>query len=100
MLDTQQITQLHDDYMTSNYPRFPVAMVRGNGSFLWDADDNHYLDLFAGFGAGLLGHAHPELVEAVQHQAKQLWHPGNLFHSEPQTRLAQAISTVTQCPMH
>jgi acetylornithine/N-succinyldiaminopimelate aminotransferase len=90
--ETSEIIQRHEDFMTLNYPRYPVAMVRGQGSFLWDAEGNHYLDLFAGFGAGLLGHAHRELVEAITEQASKLWHPGNLFHSEPQTKAAELIS--------
>jgi len=89
---TQEITQRHDAFMTLNYPRYPVAMERGQGCFLWDQEGNHYLDLFCGFGAGLLGHAHPELVATIKEQADKLWHAGNLFHSEPQTKLAEAIS--------
>jgi acetylornithine/N-succinyldiaminopimelate aminotransferase len=88
---SEQIIDRHDRYMTINYGRYPIAMVRGEGSRLWDAEGREYLDLFSGFGAGILGHCHPDLVEAVTQQAKLLWHPGNLLHSEPQTHLAQAI---------
>lgn len=89
---TDQIIQRHDRYMSINYGRSPIAMVRGQGAKLWDANDNQYLDLFAGFGASLLGHCHPDLVTAVTDQARKLWHVGNLFHTEPQTRLAKYIS--------
>ena len=78
--------------MCTNYPRYPIAIVRGEGCDLYDAEGKHYLDLFAGFGAGLLGHCHPKLVDAVSEQARRLWHPGNLFHSEPQTQAAEAIA--------
>jgi len=88
---TQQIIGLHDRAMSINYGRYPVAMVRGEGSTLVDAEGKTYLDLFAGFGASVLGHCHKDLVHAVNEQARKLWHVGNLFHTEPQTRAAEAI---------
>jgi acetylornithine/N-succinyldiaminopimelate aminotransferase len=82
----------HDRVVSPNYLRQPVAMVRGEGATLWDAEGGAYLDLFAGFGAGLLGHCHPDLVQAVTEQAQKLWHVGNLLHTEPQVRLAEHIA--------
>ncbi len=82
----------HDRHMCLNYPRYPIVIERGQGCHLYDTQGREYLDLFAGFGAGLLGHCHGDLVRAVQEQAKRLWHPGNLLHSEPQTRVAEAIA--------
>ena len=88
---TQEIIARHDDFLSMNYPRYAIAMVRGEGSTLWDADGKRYTDLFAGFGAGILGHCHGDLVRIVTEQANTLWHAGNLFHTEPQTLLAEAI---------
>jgi len=88
---TESIRAAHDRAMTHNYPRFPIVMARGENAWLWYQEGRRYLDLFAGFGASILGHAHPELVRAVTEQAGKLWHPGNLFHTEPQTRAADAI---------
>ena len=90
--DSKDIVHRHDDFMSANYPRYPVAFVSGEGCRLTDADGERYLDLFAGFGAPVLGHCHPDLVEAVTEQAQRLWHVGNLFHTEPQTLAAEAIS--------
>ena len=90
--NTQAILDRHDAHLSLNYPRYPVAMVRGRGAMLEDAEGKSYLDLFAGFGAPVLGHCHPDLVEAVTQQAQRLWHVGNLFHTEPQTRVAEAIA--------
>lgn len=90
---TQAIIDRHDNFMSINYGRYPIAMTEGNGSTLRDADGKQYLDLFAGFGAPVLGHCHPDLVDAVTQQARKLWHVGNLFHTEPQTLAAEAIST-------
>src|SRR6185295_19076740 len=76
----------------ANYARQPVAMVRGEGSNLWDSDGKKYLDLFAGFGGCVLGHCHPALVAAVTEQSKKLWHVGNTFWSEPQIEFAERLN--------
>ena len=67
-------------------------MERGEGSYVWDADGKRYLDLFAGFGGGVLGHAHPDLVQAAVEQAAKLWHVGNTFYTEPQIELAERLN--------
>jgi predicted acetylornithine/succinylornithine family transaminase len=80
-------------HLIENYGRLPVAMARGSGAHIWDADGRKYLDFFAGFGgAGVAGHCHPRIVEAVQTQAETLLCHGNLFTSEPQVELAKAIT--------
>lgn len=89
---TRTIIDRHDQCMSINYGRYPIAMALGKGVMLHDAEGKGYLDLFAGFGASILGHCHDDLVQALGDQAQKLWHPGNLFHTEPQTRLAQAIA--------
>jgi len=89
---TQAIIDRHDAFMSINYGRYPVAITEGQGVTLRDAEGKEYLDLFAGFGAPVLGHCHRDLVNAITEQAQKLWHVGNLFHTEPQTRAAEAIS--------
>ncbi|WP_428389674.1 aspartate aminotransferase family protein [Mucisphaera sp.] len=88
---TQELIGRHDAVLTPNYGRFPVAIVRGEGSHLYDVEGKRYIDLFAGFGAPVIGHCHPDLVKAVTEQAKRLWHVGNLLHTEPQVRAAEFI---------
>lgn len=78
--------------MTLNYPRYTVTMTEGLGCNLKDSTGKQYLDLFAGFGAGILGHCHPDLVAAATRQVNKLWHVGNLLHTEPQTQLAEHIA--------
>ena len=81
-------------YLIANYGRLSVAMVRGEGSRIWDADGKEYLDFFAGFGmGGVGGHCHPAIVEAVSQQARKLMSCGNLFTNAPQVELAQAITS-------
>lgn len=78
--------------LIQNYARQPIVMQRGEGSWLWDASGKRYLDLFAGFGGAVLGHAHPALVAAVCEQAGILWHVGNTFHTQPQIELAEKLN--------
>jgi len=87
-----EIIDLYRQYVIGNYTRYPVCLVRGEGSFVWDAEGNRYLDFFPGWGCGLLGHCPPRVVEAVREQVGQLIHVPNTWYTEPQGLLAQALS--------
>jgi predicted acetylornithine/succinylornithine family transaminase len=78
-------------YLANTYARFPVVLVRGRGDRLWDSDGKEYLDFAAGIAVDVLGHCHPKVVEAIKTQAETLLHVSNLYHIEPQIRLAQAL---------
>jgi predicted acetylornithine/succinylornithine family transaminase len=82
-------------YVIGNYTRYPVCLVRGEGSRVWDDEGNCYLDFFPGWGCGLLGHCPPRVVEAVRRQVGELIHVPNTWHTEPQALLAEALSTRT-----
>jgi acetylornithine/N-succinyldiaminopimelate aminotransferase len=77
------------------YARNPVEFVRGEGSRLWDADGNEYLDFLAGISVVQIGHCHPALVAAITEQAGRLMHVGNLFYTEPGIRLAERLSELS-----
>ncbi len=79
-------------YVIPNYRRFPVCLVRGEGSWIWDAEGHRYLDFFPGWGCNLLGHCPPRVVEAVREQVGQLIHVPNTWYMEPQGELALALS--------
>ena len=79
-------------YVIPNYRRFPVCLVRGEGSWVWDAEGHRYLDLFPGWGCNLLGHCPPRVVEAVREQVGQLIHVPNTWYMEPQGGFARALS--------
>lgn len=88
-----ELIELSNEYLIPNYGARIRAMVRGEGSRIWDADGNEYLDFFAGFGAnGVVGHCHPKIVQAVKDQAEKLFAHGNLFTSQPQVELARMIT--------
>jgi predicted acetylornithine/succinylornithine family transaminase len=92
---SQQTIDQYQRYVIGNYTRYPVCLVRGDGSYVWDAEGHRYLDLFPGWGCGLLGHCPPRVVAAVQEQVAQLIHVPNTWYTEPQGQLAQALSERT-----
>ncbi len=73
------------------YARAPLTFVRGEGSWLVDADNRRYLDMGGGIAVNILGHAHPELVSVLQEQATQLWHTSNLYNIPNQQALADRL---------
>ena len=91
-LSSKDIIGLFDRYVIGNYRRFPVALVRGEGVYVWDAEGNRYLDLFPGWGCNLLGHCPPRVVEAVREQVGRLIHVPNTWYTELQGLWAQALS--------
>jgi acetylornithine/N-succinyldiaminopimelate aminotransferase len=80
------------DHLMPTYARYPVRFVRGEGARLWDDEGNEYLDFLAGISVSSVGHCHPRVVEAIRAQAGELIHVGNLFYTEPMTRLAERLA--------
>jgi acetylornithine/N-succinyldiaminopimelate aminotransferase len=78
--------------MVDIYGCLPLAFARGEGSWLYDADDNRYLDFFCGLAVTSLGHKHPGVVRAICEQAEKLTHVSNVFHTEPGARLLERLS--------
>ncbi len=88
---SQPTIDLFDQYVIPNYRRYPIALVRGEGSYVWDADDNRYLDLFPGWGCNILGYSPPGLVQAIQEQAARLIHIPNTWYIEQQGQFARFL---------
>ncbi len=84
--------ELFHQYVIPNYGRFPVALVRGEGSQVWDDQGNCYLDFFPGWGCNLLGHCPAPIVKAVQEQVGQLIHVPNTWYMEAQGQWAKLLS--------
>jgi predicted acetylornithine/succinylornithine family transaminase len=91
-MSSEEVTQLFRRYVIPNYTRYPVTLVRGEESYVWDAEGNRYLDFFPGWGCNLLGHCPPAVVEAVREQVGRLIHVPNTWYTEAQGRWAQALS--------
>ena len=83
--------ELERKYLFQNYGRQPIVLERGEGSRVWDADGNEYLDFVGGLSVTSLGHAHPVVVEAAAKQAAQLIHVSNLYYTTPMIELAELL---------
>jgi len=92
MLDSKGTIALFDQYVIGNYTRYPVSLVRGSGSEIWDAEGKRYVDFFPGWGCGLFGHCPKPIVEAVQKQVAQLIHVPNTWYTELQGTWAKLLS--------
>ncbi|GAB1256406.1 aspartate aminotransferase family protein [Aurantivibrio plasticivorans] len=77
------------------YARIDTLFVRGEGTRLWDTEGKEYLDALAGIAVCGLGHAHPKVSKAICDQAHTITHTSNLFHNEPQQRLAKALCALS-----
>ncbi|MFE3283577.1 acetylornithine transaminase, partial [Streptomyces sp. NPDC059233] len=77
--------------LTNNYGTPALALVRGEGAQVWDADGRQYTDFVGGIAVNALGHAHPAIVEAVTTQIQSLGHVSNLFASEPVIALGERL---------
>jgi acetylornithine/N-succinyldiaminopimelate aminotransferase len=94
-MTSTEVVGLFQRYVIGNYTRYPVCLTRGEGSYVWDAEGNRYLDLFPGWGCGLLGHCPPRVVRALQEQVAELIHVPNTWYTEAQGQLAKALSERT-----
>jgi acetylornithine/N-succinyldiaminopimelate aminotransferase len=94
-MTVSELQALERDYLMPTYGRNPVEFVRGEGTRLWDAEGNEYLDFLSGISVTQLGHCHPAVVEALTRQAETLMHVGNLYYTEPQMRLAERLSKLS-----
>ena len=91
MTATEQLQNRYAAAMMLNYGLPPLALARGEGCVVWDADGHSYLDLVGGIAVSALGHAHPAVVAAVTDQAGRLMHISNLYLHEPQVLLAERL---------
>ena len=87
----EEIVARERQYLLPTYNRYPLAIERGKGIFVWDYDGRRYLDLLGGLGVNALGHAHPRIVKIIRRQAAQLIHISNLYYNEYQGQLAERL---------
>ncbi len=92
-MGNEDFVSLGSKYVFNTYGRTPIMLVKGSGCRVVDSNGKKYLDFIAGIAACTLGHAHPVLAKAISDQAQTLIHVSNLFHIEPQIRLAELLVT-------
>jgi acetylornithine/N-succinyldiaminopimelate aminotransferase len=90
-VSTDKLIEESKKYLMNTYGRYPVVFVRGRGTKLYDSEGKEYTDFLAGISVNNLGHCHQKVVVAVQKQAQKLMHVSNLFHIEPQIKLAKLL---------
>ena len=91
MSHTERLQDRFARALMGNYGTPPVALTRGKGCLVWDADGREYTDLIAGIAVSSLGHAHPAITEAVTRQVNSIAHTSNLFLHEGEIALAERL---------
>jgi acetylornithine/N-succinyldiaminopimelate aminotransferase len=87
-MDAKQLTER---YIFNTYKRYPLAIQRARGSWVWDDKGRKYLDFFSGLAVSGVGHNMPGVVAAIKAQAGKLLHTSNLYYTEPAGRLAEQL---------
>ncbi|MGW4715358.1 acetylornithine transaminase [Nocardia sp. NPDC004260] len=90
-MSTAELQQRWSAALMNNYGTPKVALVRGAGAVVYDADGKRYVDFLGGIAVNSLGHAHPAILEAVTQQLGTLGHVSNLYASEPVVELAERL---------
>lgn len=90
-----KIKELETTYLLQNYGRYPLALERGKGVYVYDPEGKKYLDLLSGIGVNSLGHNHPRITKVIRDQSAKLLHTSNLYYHEYQGRLAKKLVEVS-----
>jgi acetylornithine/N-succinyldiaminopimelate aminotransferase len=91
----KDIIQLTEKHVAGTYGRYPIALVKGKGCKVWDKSGKQYIDFVSGLAVDNLGHCHPAVVSAIKKQAEKLIHVSNLYHIEPQSQLAEKLTSLS-----
>ncbi|SPF38090.1 Acetylornithine aminotransferase [Candidatus Desulfosporosinus infrequens] len=90
-LSTEAIIELGKNVVMNTYGRLPMTIVKGDGAWVWDAEEKRYLDFLTGLAVNSLGHSHPAIVRAIQEQAQEILHTSNLYWIPNQVALAERL---------
>lgn len=90
-MDLKKTLEESHRYLFNTYNRFPVVLIKGRGTKVWDSEGKEYIDFLGGVAVNILGHCHPKVVVAIQKQAQRLIHVSNFYHIEPQIKLAKLL---------
>jgi acetylornithine/N-succinyldiaminopimelate aminotransferase len=90
-MNSQEWMALSEKVVAHTYARYPVVLVKGKGTRVWDVEGKEYLDFVAGLAVCNLGHCHPKVVKAIQDQAEKLIHVSNFYYIQPQIELADLL---------
>src|SRR5437763_13670 len=93
-LESTQIMETEDRYQIHLYNKRGIALVRGDGVYLWDEDGTRYLDMMSNYGVNILGHSHPAVTAAIAGQAGTLLSCHQSFFNDVRARLLSLLSTL------
>ncbi len=93
-MNFEEIKVLEDRYQVETYTKMPIAVERGQGSWVWTSDGEKYLDLYGGHAVCATGHSHPHVVDAIREQAEKVLFYSNLVYSEIRGRAAEKLVAV------
>jgi acetylornithine/N-succinyldiaminopimelate aminotransferase len=91
----KNIIKLTEKHVAGTYGRYPIALIKGKGCKVWDKSGKQYTDFVSGLAVDNLGHCHPAVVSAIKKQAGTLIHVSNLYHIEPQSQLAEMLTSLS-----
>src|SRR5215216_6893866 len=89
----------HKEYLfpaVSMYYQEPIALVKGDGNYVWDDQGRRYLDAFGGVLTVSVGHANPKVVNAIVEQVKKISHTSTLYANQPQGDLAEKLASIAR----
>ena len=95
---TTQIQEIEDQYTSGLYTKRPLVIVRGQGAHVWDADGNEYIDCVGGQGAANIGHANPQVAQAIAAQAATLISCPEMFYNDRRAALEQKLCLLSGFP--
>jgi len=88
--------EIEEKHSSGTYGNWPIALSHGKGAFVWDTDNNKFLDLGSGLGVIGIGHASKDIAEAITEQAEQLTHAVNGYYASPvRARFLEKLSSIT-----
>jgi acetylornithine aminotransferase/acetylornithine/N-succinyldiaminopimelate aminotransferase len=93
-MTTAETIEIENELEIPTYSKMPMALVRGEGAYVWDSDGTRYLDFYGGHCVSILGHCPPPVVEAVQAQAEQLLFYSNVAHSPVRAEAAERVTAL------
>jgi acetylornithine/N-succinyldiaminopimelate aminotransferase len=87
----EELIKKGQQFVANTYNRYPIVITKGEGCWVWDMNGRRYLDFLAGIAVCNLGHARPDIADAIAAQARKLVHISNLFYMEPQIKAAEFL---------
>lgn len=93
-MNTDEIVDLEERLEIPTYSKMPMALVEGEGAYVWDADGNRYLDFYGGHCVALLGHSPAPVVDAIKEQADKLLFYSNVAHSPVRAQAAERLTSL------